>query len=150
QDPDGAVVSDSAVDATGHAQAMLPRGGTVSAIRITADPTNLAASITTTLGVKPGDDLTFGVKPFVTNTTQGGATMMTATFPLVSGATSYRFYTPCGLSPAAASPVTLIFRDSCHGAMFDLLATTSTGAPPVPMFLFLTNVTYQSGGSFAV
>jgi len=150
QDPDGVVVSDSAVDAMGHAQAMLPRGGTVSAIRITADPTNLAASITTTLGVKPGDDLTFGLKPYATNTTQGGATMMTATFPLVAGATNYRFYTPCGLSPAMGSPVTLIFRDTCHGAMFDLLATTSAGTPLVPMFLFLTNVAYQSGGSFAV
>jgi hypothetical protein len=150
QDPDGAVVSDTAVDAMGHAQAMLPRGGTVSAIRITADPINLAASITTTLGVKPGDNLTFGLKPYATSNNQGGATMMTATFPLASGAASYRFYTPCGLSPAATSPVTLNFRDSCHGAMFDLLATTSAGAPPVPMFLFISNVSYQGGGSFAV
>jgi hypothetical protein len=151
QDPEGSVVSDSAVDAMGHAQAMLPRGGTVSAIRVTADPTNLAASITTMLDVKPGDDLTFGVKPYAVMINQGGQTTMTATFPPVPGATTYRFHTSCALSGiATASPVTLNFRDACHGAMFDLLATTTAGTPPVPMFLLVSNVAYQSGGSFSI
>jgi len=146
QDPDGAVVSDVMVDATGHAQAMLPRGGSVSAIRITSDATNLTASITTTLGVKPGDDLTFGLKASAANLTQGGVTTMTAMFPPVTGATLYRFFTSCGQSgTSTTSPVTLSFHDSCHGAMFDVLGTTTVGG--VPQYLHVTNVTYANGAT---
>jgi hypothetical protein len=150
QDPDGVVVSDTTVDAMGHAQAMLPRGGTVSAIRITMDtPANLTASITSTLGVLPGDNLTFGLKANATILNQGGVTTMTATsFMPVTGATNYRFYTPCGFAGmAAAAPVTLSFHDSCHGATFDLLGVTLGGTPN---FLFLTGVTYTNNGSFAI
>src|SRR5512140_3793037 len=148
QDPDGAVVSDSMVDAMGHAQAMLPRGGSVSAIRITADATKLTGSITTTLGVKPGDSLTFGLKANATITTGGGVTSMTATFTPATGATNYKFYTPCGVNGTAASPVTLSFHDSCHGAMFDLLGTTSVSG--VLQYLLVTGVTYTNGATFAV
>jgi len=153
QDPDGNVVSDTGVDAMGHAQAMLPRGGSVSAIRFTMDtPANLTASITSTLGVSPGDTLTFGLKANATILNQGGQTTMTATsFMPVSGATNYKFYTPCGLAGiATAAPVTLNFHDSCHGTTFDMLGTTTGGTPPAPMFLLLTGVTYVSGGSFAI
>jgi len=152
QDPDGAVVSDTGVDAMGHAQAMMPRGGSVSAIRITMDtPATLTASIASTLGVKPGDDLTFGLKANATILNQGGQTTMTATsFTPVSGATNYKFYTPCGVNIATAAPATLNFHDSCHGATFDLLGVTTGGSPAVPMFLLLTGVTYVSGGSFAI
>jgi hypothetical protein len=149
-DPDGNVVSDTAVDAMGHAQAMLPRGGTVSAIRIITDTAaTLSASITTISAVKPGDDLTFGVKASATITNQGGQTTMTATFPLATGATSYQFYTPCGFAGSStASPVTLSFRDSCHGATFDLLGIAF--GPTTPLFLRLSNVNYQSNGSFNI
>ena len=150
QDPEGNVVSDTAVDAMGHAQAMLPRGGTVSAIRITTDTaTTLSASITTISAVKPGDDLTFGLKASATITNQGGGTTMTATFPLASGATSYQFYTPCGFAGfTTTSPVTLSFRDSCHGATFDLLGVAFGGTSP--LFLKLNNVNYQSNGAFSI
>lgn len=153
QDPDGNVVSDVMVDAMGGAQAMLPRGGTVTAIRITTDTSaNLVASLTTISGVKPGDDLTLGLKASATITNQGGQTTMTATFPAASGATSYQFYTSCGFSglstTSPASPVTLSFRDSCHGTTFDLLGVAFGGT--VPQFVKLTNVNYQSGGSFNV
>jgi len=149
QDPDGNVVSDSMVDPMGRAQAMLPRGGSVSAIRITADATMLTASITTTLDVKPGDDLTFGLKANATITTGGGQTSMTATFTPTTGATNYKFYTPCGVNVTAGSPVTLNFHDSCHGAMFDLLGTTSVGGGML-QYLLVTGITYQGGVTFAV
>lgn len=150
QGPDGAVVSDGLVDAQGHAQAVLPGGGVVSAIRIVADtPAELTASITSTLDVQPGDALTFGLLPSATVTGQGGQTTMTAAFAPVAGATSYTFYTPCGFTRATASPATLGFRDACHGARFDLLATTLAGTPATPMFFKVTEVSYQSGGSFS-
>jgi hypothetical protein len=149
-DPEGNVVSDTAVDAMGHAQAMLPRGGSVSAIRTTTDTaTSLVASITTISAVKPGDDLTFGLKQSATITNQGGQTTMTASFPLATGATSYQFYTPCGFAGSStASPVTLSFRDSCHGATFDLLGVAFGGTST--LFLKLNSVNYQSGGSFNI
>jgi len=151
QDPDGTVVADGAVDGAGHARAVLPRGGTVSAIRVTTDTqTDRAASITTTRGVKSGDDLTFGLKSAPAITNVGGQTMMTATFPLAMDATTYTLHTPCGFTRALTSPATLLFRDSCHGTTFDLLATTVGGSPPVPMFTSVTQVTFQSGGSFSI
>jgi hypothetical protein len=150
QDPDGNVVSDITVDLMGHAQAMLPRGGSVSAIRVTDTAASLSASITTTTGVKPGDDLTFGIKAFPAIINQGGQTTMTASFPLAPGAVNYSFFTPCGLVKATASPVNLSFRDSCRPASFDLLATTLNTNTGTLMYLKVPNVQYQSGGSFNI
>jgi hypothetical protein len=155
QDADGSVVADGPVDAMGHAQALLPRGGTVSAIRIVTDtPNGLSAIITTTTGVKPGDDLVFGLKPPGTITNQGGDTTMTVSFTPPDAGASYTFYTACGSAastPAApASPMTLHFRDSCHGPTFDLLVVASGGKLASPQFARLTNITYANGGSFAI
>jgi hypothetical protein len=156
--PDGTVVFDGAVDAQGRAEAMLPPGGSVTSIRISMNtPSQLIASLFTITGVKPGDDLTFGLKPPATIVNQGGKTMMTANFtPLPAAATpeSYTFYTACGqvTLPAAPPPtsVQLPFRDSCHDTSFDLLAVAEGGALPAPRFLRLTNVAYQNGGTFTI
>lgn len=154
QGADGSVVSDGLVDAGGHAQAMLPGGGTVSAIRITSDtPNGLTAQITTILGVKPGDDLTFGLKAPGTITNQGGQTTMTATFTPPDAGASYTFFTACGTdTPVATAPSTVVlhFRDSCHGDTFDLLALASGGKLVSPMFLKLTSIKYVSGGPFTI
>lgn len=152
QDPDGAVVSDVAVDAMGHAEAVLPRGGTVSAIRLVVDTAaELSASVTTVLGVKPGDNLTLGLKANATVTTLGGQTQMKATFtPPADGSGKYSFYTPCALSIAGASPATLNFWDSCHGDTFDVLAVTTNAANGTPMFLKESGVKYVSGGMFGI
>jgi hypothetical protein len=148
QDPDGNVVADVMVDPQGHAQSSLPRGGSVTAIRTLTDTsTDLTAQVTTITEVAPGDALTFGLtaSPGVS---QGGQTTMSASFPLVSGATLYSFSTPCGTIKTPSSPVNLIFRDSCHGATFDLLGTTNAGG--VPMYVRLAGVTYQAGGAFSI
>jgi hypothetical protein len=86
--------------------------------------------------------------PAITNV--GGQTTMTATFSLAMDATSYTLHTPCGFTRTSTSPATLLFRDSCHGTTFDLLATTVGGTPPVPMFTSVTGVRFQSGGSFSI
>jgi predicted small lipoprotein YifL len=158
QDPTGAVVADGLVDAEGRAQAMLPNGGSVTTIRVTTDtPTALAALVTTVRGVQPADDLTFGLRPPGTIPNQGGQTTMTANFTLLPQAQTpgtYQFFTACGsvVLPAAPAPAaaTLTFRDSCHGATFDLLLVASGGALTTPLFQRLTNVTYQSGGTFTI
>jgi hypothetical protein len=155
QDAAGAVVQDGAVDAAGHAQAMLPTGGTVTTIRTTTDSaTELSATVTVMTGVKPGDDLTFGIKPPPTILNQGGATTMTANFMPVSAAGAATFYNNCGASSGAADPIkgvaTLTFRDSCHGATFDLLGIATGGNLPVPQFVKLTNINYQGGAAFTI
>jgi hypothetical protein len=156
--PDGAVVFDGAVDAQGRAEAMLPLGGSVTAIRVTIDtPGQLVANLTTIAGVKPGDNLTFGSKPPGTILNQGGQTTMTANFtPLPTTLTpaSYTFYTACGPTTLAATPpptsVQLSFRDSCHDNNFDLVGVAAGGMLTAPLFVRLTNVAYQSGGTFTI
>ncbi|HEX3760964.1 MAG TPA: hypothetical protein VHW23_19855 [Kofleriaceae bacterium] len=147
QDPDGVVVADLMVDAQGHAQSPLPRGGSVTAVAQSTSGASVTAAATTITGVVPGDTLTFGqaAQPGVP---QGGQTSMTVTFPLAPDATLYSFSTPCGTTKTGSSPAPLNFRDSCHGATFDLLGTTI--ADGVPMYVRLANVTYQAGNSFAV
>lgn len=151
QDSQGALVQEATVDAMGKAEAMLPLGGMVTIVRITVDvPTQLSASLTTLTGVKPGDDLTVGRKAMATITNQGGQTQMTATFPLTGDATGYQFFHTCGSSFTSASPVTLTFRDSCHGSTFDLIGVATGGTVSPPRFVRVTNINYSSGGSFAI
>lgn len=147
QDPDGAVVADVTVDAQGHAQSLLPRGGSVTAIVQSTSGTSVTAAATTITGVVPGDALTFGqaAQPGVF---QGGQTSMTVMFTPAPDATSHAFSTPCGPVRTATSPATLTFRDSCHRATFDLLGTASANG--VAMYVRLADVAYQAGGSFTV
>jgi hypothetical protein len=151
-DTDGRLVSEGPVDAMGKLEAPLPAGGSVTEVRIVADTAaSLRAEITTITGVHPGDDLTFGFKARPTSVSQGGQTTMTASFTPVAGAADHHFYTTCGVTSAGTtSPVTLSFRDSCHGPTFDLLVVASGGALTVPQFIMLSNVEYQSGQSFTV
>jgi hypothetical protein len=149
--PEGEVVLDGPVDASGRAEALLSTGGTVMAIRITNDtPTSLIASVDVTIGAKAGDDLTFGLKAPGTILNQGGQTMMTASFTPLTNATSYSFFTSCGASSTTTSPVTLNFRDSCRSAMFDLIGVASGAMLTTPAVVRLVNVSYLGGGSFAI
>lgn len=148
QDPDGNVVADVMVDPQGHAQSPLPRGGSVTAIRtLTSTATDLTAQVTTITEVAPGDALTFGLTASP-GLGQGGQTTMSVEFPSAPGATLYRFSTPCGTVTTQTSPVTLSFRDSCHGATFDLLGATNAGG--TPMYVRLAGVAYQAGGTFKI
>lgn len=151
-DTEGRLVSEGPVDAMGKLEAPLPTGGSVTEVRIVVDTaTVLRAEITTITGVHPGDDLTFGFKARPTDVSQGGLTTMSASFTPAPGAADHRFYTTCGVTSAGTtSPVTLSFRDSCHGPTFDLLVVASGGALTVPQFISLSNVEYQSGQSFTV
>jgi hypothetical protein len=152
QDPDGNVVFEGQVDAMGKLEAPLPTGGTVTEVRIVTDTaTTLSAQITTIMGIKPGDDLTFGLKARPTIVNQGGQTTMTASYTPLSSATSHTFFTTCGsFGAGTTSPVTLTFRDSCHGASFDLVGVASGGMLTQPAYLKLTNITYQGGGTFTI
>ncbi len=151
QDPAGNVVSEGTVDSTGKLEAMLPTGGTVTRIRIVSDsPTLLRGDIMTITGVEPGDELTFGLATRPTITNQGGQTTMSASYTPSSGATSHLFFTTCGIaSGGTTSPVTLTFRDSCHGPTFDLVGVASAAAI-TPRYVRLTNINHENGQSFTI
>jgi hypothetical protein len=152
QDPAGNVVFEGPVDAMGKLEAMLPTGGTVTEVRIVSDtPTLLRAEITTITGVEPGDDLTFGVAARATIANQGGQTTMSASYAPSPGATSHLFFTTCGTSSAGTtSPVTLVFRDSCHGPTFDLVGIAQGGTVTTPRYVRLTGINHVNGQSFTI
>ncbi len=152
QDPEGNVVFEGQVDPMGKLEAPLPRGGTVTEVRVVSDtPTLLRAEITTITGVEPGDDLMFGIAARPTITNQGGQTTMTASYTPAAGATSHLFFTTCGtFSGGTTSPVTLIFRDSCHGPTFDLVAVATGGMVTTPRYVRLTGINHVNGQSFTI
>ena len=153
QDPQGALVLDAMVDAMGKAQALLPSGGAVTVVRVVSNtPTTHNAILTTITGVKPGDDLVIGLKRRAVTADEGGATQMNVSYTTVAGATYYQFFYACGNGGIVqtAPPNVLAFRDSCHGASFDLLATAQGGTIVPPRFTYLSGVTHTSGGSFTM
>lgn len=150
----GNLISETQVDAQGHAQAEMPTGGTVTLVRTTVDTaTTLTASMSTITGVKPGDNLTFGLKALANNTQGGGVTAMTVNFPLNASAGFYTFYTACdeiGETTVSTSPATIHFHDSCHGATFDLLCVEHGGNLATPVFFKVSNITFQAGGATTI
>jgi len=156
EDGAGNLISDDPVDANGKAQAEMPGGGNVIVLRIPTDtPSSLNANMEVITGVKPGDDLTVGLKAFGNNTTGGGQTTMTANFSPVSGAATTAFFTECGSFPpntvtAGPPTVTLTFRDSCHGATFDLLMVASGGTLVTPVFTKVVGITHVPNGVFTI
>jgi hypothetical protein len=150
QDRDGDVASDVAVDAMGRAEGRVPEGGSVTAVRIVSDATSVTATLQTTLGVKDGDDLTIGFKPPAIAPDRGPATTMTANFEPLDDALRYIFYTSCGASTVIGPPVTMVFRDTCHGEQFDLLAVASGSQLPVPHFLTVGKIPFVNGGAVDV
>lgn len=153
-DAAGATLHDAIVNAEGKTEVTVPAGGlTVHTIQLDTDnATTLNAYLNTVTDAQAGDDITVGAKARPGNLSGGGQTMMTATFNLFGGAESYTFWTSCGSNFTTTSPVTLTFRDSCHGASFDVYAlATFPGAPaPAPRFLKLDGVTYAANGTFAI
>ena len=153
-DATGTLILETQVDAQGHAQAEMPAGGNVTIIRTTVDTaTTLTGALSTITGVKPGDNLTFGLKALANNTTGGGVTTMTVNFPLNASAGFYTFFTACdeiGETTVSSSPATLNFHDSCHGATFDLLCVEHGGNLATPVFFKVSDITFQAGGTTTI
>jgi hypothetical protein len=155
EDATGNLISDDPVDANGKVQAEMPDGGNVVVVRTPTDtPSTLNATVQVITGVKPGDDLTLGLKAFGNDQASGGQTTMTASFTPVAGAGTTTFFTKCGSFPpnVTAGPpnVTLTFHDSCHGATFDLLMVASGGSLLTPVFTKVVGITHTNGGTFTI
>jgi hypothetical protein len=150
-DNQGNVVKDIKVDAAGHAEAELPSGGGVHAIRLDASGGSRAALIQTVTDVAPGDELVIGLEAQSDLPLSGGASQMVGTFTPFAANFFHVFFTECGGVTAAGASFTLVLRDSCHGAKVPLLAIASPPASSsaAPQFV-ATSIDHVAGGSFTV
>jgi hypothetical protein len=148
QGPDGALVHDGFVDPDGAIAAVLPAGGSVTAIQvISSSASDRSVRLQTTTGVKPGDRLIFGSRPPAVGA-PGMQTRMTAGFTPVAGASTHVFQTACQNDGAEVPPVTITLHDRCHGSTFDVLAMTLGVTPP--RYAYVPNVPHVNGGQFSV
>jgi hypothetical protein len=128
------LVKEGLVTAAGKAEADLPDGGTVQVLRVNRiSPTARRVEITTLDKVKPGDELTFGKSRF--GPLAGDARTLGVAFPLVTGATTYVMWTPCGGKGGTASPIAVTLLGSCAPASFELLAVATGDATFTPSFV---------------
>ncbi len=114
-------------DAEGTATAELAPGGAVVALVAGGTlgvPSRMARAV---LGVAPGDDIVIGGDAFV-----GGAQVaaMTLTLPVLTGATFYTVYTPCGTFGDGTNVVPLYFYSGCDLDSFAYVALASGDAGP--------------------
>jgi hypothetical protein len=98
--PDGTLGVGGVTNASGTLtlHGVLP-GASITAIY--PPDVNQDIAIATTIGVKPGDHLTYG-DGYYTIPTTGTAGTMTVNVPVLAAATSYGVYTPCGYFSNAA------------------------------------------------
>ncbi len=125
QDPSGALIVGGTVDATGHAQADMPFGGSVTVIRVVdVSATERTIGLTTIKGIKPGDQLTVGTTASPSRFAATG-TALTASYTALAGNFDYSFATPCG--PGVGTALTVF--DACHNpalSTIDVLAVAAT------------------------
>lgn len=92
--PDGTVGTPATTDAEGKAVVEIVEGAAVTAVY--PEDTNNERQVTTIVGVKPGDSLTFGDNYYQPPITGGTSGQIDASWDPVAGATYYYTYTPCG------------------------------------------------------
>jgi hypothetical protein len=136
-DPDDAPIATVDTDATGTAQAMMPRGGSVTALDPFPQSTAALAladnnQLITIAGAKPGDHLVLG------RTT--GDVDVTLRAPIEATADSYDVHTTCGSGSlgrgSSGNSSGPLFLFGCHGAadiviVSNSASTTTQSATPI-------------------
>jgi len=142
RDPGGATIQHGVVDATGHARASLPDGGSVTVLQLDS----VFERITTIRGVKPGDQLTSG--RVIAGRQVGNATLMSLNFaPSVTPVGPANALTECGggsRSSEDPNRVTLTFYEGCVQKRFDALALAYDLAAN-PYFMWLPDLHHHEG-----
>ncbi|HEX3758235.1 MAG TPA: hypothetical protein VHW23_05995 [Kofleriaceae bacterium] len=120
------LVKQDLVDATGSLSADLPAGGFVHVLHV-FDSTSGRGVNLTSIRVKPGDHLTFGVAG---HTPQGAAVTVQGTFtPIENVSTNYAFAHRCGSGDALGiNTARLSSVAGCLSATFDVLGTNDSAA----------------------
>lgn len=103
---DGSLAGTAMTDAQGKASLDIREGATVTAVY--PEDVDNETVITSYVGVKPNDELTFGDAYFeVDQAVTGADGQMTINWPMVTNATSYVVYTPCETYGRSATGLTL-------------------------------------------
>lgn len=146
QDASGGVVATGAVDVDGYFSVDLLEPVTVTLIRKEQDDASSRSYVLETLlGVKPGDDLVFGI--YGTQTLDYTSTMSTVVSK-VPNYSKHSLATPCfNDNTNADGAITLRFTDACHGATFEVFGV-ATGGPGADRFFYEPSQTFQGEGTF--
>lgn len=144
--PDGTLADMQTTDATaGTATVQAYDGDSVTALY--PHMGDAGADLTTFMGVKHGDSLTFGLRfsPNIAATTLG---QMTITMPAIANS-NYYIYTPCGgYGLGTTNSGTITEYNYCHKDPFDIMVVArdaSTGT--LTQSGVISDVTFASGGS---
>ncbi len=146
---DGSTIALGLPDANGMFTATIPvEGANVHVARPGAG--QIPPVLSTVLGVKPGEQLQFGVAP---GSRTNGPIMgeMTATLQPIGLGSQYEVHTACDSSSTNLMPprVTLGFRDDCHGDRFPALAIARDSAGGVSM-VYRGDFLYAPGTTIAM
>lgn len=151
--PDNSVFATGKTDASGNGTIKVYPGGSVTAVYKHLAP-DLGADLATFVGVKPGDNLEFGLRstPVTNNTSLGAQTYSWPTAP--NGAvTTYRAHTSCTTASAAAPTLSASGTESssCHKTPMDIVYTATTSNPTTLVHCgFRSNVTFSAGANVAL
>jgi len=140
-DADGTTTT-IATDVNGAASATLHQGASATIVNVGTSMTRMD----TLTELSPGDNIVFGA-PIPSSTSTG---MFTVTFTVVTGATSYRVVTPCGVNTATTSPAAISVTAGCTATAAEVLviAINSSGAPI--SFVDKTGVAVAAGGTLTM
>ena len=141
---DGTLEDMVQTDATGHAMVKAYPGGTVTAIY--RHTTDMGADLATFMGVKPGDNLTFG--SYWTSNDNTNLGTMNLSWPAFPGATFYEVSTPCIFEQGFPSTTTgnpFSEQTSCHHDPMGVVTAAFNGSGLAALGFSLVN--FQSGGS---
>jgi len=117
---DGTLAGTATTDAAGKATLTIREGATVTAIY--PEDAFIDNTITSYVGVKPNDNLTFGDHYFTPPTTIAGtAGLMTVNWPAFIGATQYLVYSPCGSNYVTGTTYSLPLQTYCQTATAPIL-----------------------------
>ncbi|MFN0250979.1 MAG: hypothetical protein ACKV2T_29160 [Kofleriaceae bacterium] len=128
---DGSVVTATS-GANGTAQLMLREGASVSAVY--PEDANSDNDVRTYVGVKPGDNLTFGDAYYTTTPVPGVSGQMTVNWAAAPGAVNYGVLSPCANAGTNGLTLTIQLYPSCQ-------------APTMPLLIVAYDANYDAVGS---
>lgn len=145
-DSSGAVIGMGPTDIEGYYSVDLTDEVTVSLVRRGTDNAEeLRYTVETLLGVKPGDDIVFGVRGLPSTTVTATMEAFAANIDAFPQRT---LTTPCfNRTTNVDGYLKLEFTDTCHGSTFELFGTAS-GGPTADRYFYEAAQPFETGTSF--
>jgi|GEM_PF-2979856 len=145
----GALVGTVTTGADGKASVELPTGGSVTAVYPKGTQSN-RVTVVTYMGVKPGDNLTFGDHDTQHMATPGTEGQLTVQWPAVANATSYEVLSPCYETSTTNLTTTLSLWEGCQKPVAPVALIAYDGSEHVIASVFLPAAVYTPGSTLAI